>query len=188
MAVQVVIAIVGFYLIQYVREVHGAGRGGDRGRDERPRVDEGRRRRGATRPRTAPTSSTAITQLLTAIGIGWGITWLTWSSDYTRFIKPGTPDRRCSGRPRSAIFIPTVWLGFLGASIASARHERRPGRPRDRGVRRVARSRSCSSSCTGRSRRTSSTSTRRRSRRSRSTSRRRAGRSASSCRSSAPAR
>jgi len=23
---------------------------------------------------------TAITQLMTAIGIGWGITWLSWSS------------------------------------------------------------------------------------------------------------
>ncbi len=63
---------------------------------------------------------TAITQLLTAIGVGWGITWLTWSSDYTRFIKPGTPERQVFWSTSLGIFIPTVWLAFLGASIASS--------------------------------------------------------------------
>jgi NCS1 family nucleobase:cation symporter-1 len=63
---------------------------------------------------------TAITQLMTAIGIGWGITWLSWSSDYTRFVKPGTPDRKVFWSTYLGVFIPTVWLGFLGASIASA--------------------------------------------------------------------
>ena len=63
---------------------------------------------------------TAITQLMTAIGVGWGITWLSWSSDYTRFIKPGTPEKRVFWSTSLGIFIPTVWLGFLGASIASA--------------------------------------------------------------------
>jgi NCS1 nucleoside transporter family len=62
---------------------------------------------------------TAITQLMTAIGVGWGITWLTWSADYTRFIKRGTTDRKVFWTTSSAIFIPTLWLGFLGASIAS---------------------------------------------------------------------
>ncbi|HVS84859.1 MAG TPA: cytosine permease [Gaiellaceae bacterium] len=62
---------------------------------------------------------TAITQLTTAIGVGWGITWLTWSSDYTRFIKPGTSDKKVFWTTWAAILIPTVWLGFLGASIAS---------------------------------------------------------------------
>ena len=118
MAVQVVIAIVGFYLIQTFEKwtvpiaglivlamsglawtkvdvvwnhstVHGADK------------------------------VTSVTQLLTVIGVGWGITWLTWSSDYTRFIKPGTSDRKVFWTTSSAIFIPTVWLGFLGASIAS---------------------------------------------------------------------
>ena len=57
---------------------------------------------------------------MTAIGVGWGITWLSWSSDYTRFIKPGTPERKVFWSTYLGIFIPTVWLGFLGASIASA--------------------------------------------------------------------
>jgi NCS1 family nucleobase:cation symporter-1 len=119
MAVQVVIAIVGFYLIQSFEKYtvpvaavivvimsilawtkvdvvwgHSTAHGADK--------------------------LTAYTQLLTAIGVGWGITWLTWSSDYTRFIMPGTADKKVFWTAWSAILIPTVWLGFLGASIASA--------------------------------------------------------------------
>lgn len=69
---------------------------------------------------------TAITQLMTAIGIGWGITWLSWSSDYTRFIKPGTSERTVFWSTFSGIFVPTVWLGFVGAAIASAGTEADP--------------------------------------------------------------
>ena len=69
---------------------------------------------------------TSITQLMTAIGIGWGITWLSWSSDYTRFIKPDTPERKVFWSTFLGIFVPTVWLGFLGASIASAGTEADP--------------------------------------------------------------
>jgi NCS1 family nucleobase:cation symporter-1 len=69
---------------------------------------------------------TAITQLMTAIGVGWGITWLSWSSDYTRFIKPGTSEKKVFWSTSLGIFIPTVWLGFLGASIASAGTEADP--------------------------------------------------------------
>src|SRR5215210_6677191 len=63
---------------------------------------------------------TATTQLMTAIGVGWGITWLSWSSDYTRFIKPGTPERKVFWSCSLGVFIPTVWLAFVGASVASA--------------------------------------------------------------------
>src|SRR5882672_5116099 len=119
MAVQVVIAIVGFYLIQSFEKYtvpvaavivivmsilawtkvnvvwsHSTAHGADK--------------------------LTAVTQLMTAIGVGWGITWLTWSSDYTRFIKPSVSDKKVFWTTASAIFIPTVWLGFLGATIASA--------------------------------------------------------------------
>jgi nucleobase:cation symporter-1, NCS1 family len=69
---------------------------------------------------------TSITQLMTAIGIGWGITWLSWSSDYTRFIKPGTPERKVFLSTFAGIFVPTVWLGFVGAAIASAGTEADP--------------------------------------------------------------
>jgi purine-cytosine permease-like protein len=69
---------------------------------------------------------TSITQLLTAIGVGWGISWLSWSSDYTRFIRRGTPDRSVFWWTAAAIYVPTVWLGFLGASIASSGTEADP--------------------------------------------------------------
>jgi NCS1 nucleoside transporter family len=69
---------------------------------------------------------TAITQLMTAIGVGWGITWLSWSSDYTRFMRPETPERKVFLSTFLGIFVPTVWLGFLGASIASAGTEADP--------------------------------------------------------------
>src|SRR4051794_20585304 len=119
MAVQVVIAIFGFYLIQAFEKwtvpvavvimgvmsvlawtkadvawTHSTAHGGDKW--------------------------TSITQLMTAIGVGWGITWFTWSSDYTRFIKPSTPDRKVFWATSLGIFIPTIWLAFVGASVASA--------------------------------------------------------------------
>jgi NCS1 nucleoside transporter family len=119
MAVQVVIAIIGFYLIQSFEKytvpiaaliviamsclawtrvtpvwTHTVAHGSDQ--------------------------VTAITQLMTAIGIGWGITWLTWSSDYTRFMKPSVNDRKVFWTTWSAILVPTIWLGILGATIASS--------------------------------------------------------------------
>jgi NCS1 nucleoside transporter family len=119
MAVQVLIAIVGFYLIQSFEKYTvpvaavivlvmsilawtkvdvvwntGTAHGSDK--------------------------LTAVTQLLTAIGVGWGITWLSWSSDYTRFIRPGTPERKVFLSTALGIFVPTVWLAFVGASVASA--------------------------------------------------------------------
>jgi nucleobase:cation symporter-1, NCS1 family len=118
MAVQVVIAVFGFYLIQAFEKytvpvavvimavmsvlawtkadvawTHSTVHGGDKW--------------------------TSITQLMTAIGVGWGITWFTWSSDYTRFIRPGTPERKVFWATSLGIFIPTVWLAFVGASVAS---------------------------------------------------------------------
>ncbi len=119
MAVQVVIAIVGFYLIQTFEKwtvpiaaaimlamsglawtkVDVVWNGG---------------------AATGSDKVTAISQLLTAIGVGWGITWLSWSSDYTRFIRPGTSEKRVFWSTYLGIFVPTVWLAFVGASVASA--------------------------------------------------------------------
>jgi NCS1 family nucleobase:cation symporter-1 len=63
---------------------------------------------------------TAMTQLMTAIGIGWGISWFTYSSDYTRFVSRRYTDRQVFWATATAMFIPTVWLAALGASITSA--------------------------------------------------------------------
>jgi NCS1 nucleoside transporter family len=63
---------------------------------------------------------TSISQLLTAIGIGWGISWFTYSSDYTRFVSRKYTDKQVFWGTSLGMFIPTVWLAGLGASIASA--------------------------------------------------------------------
>jgi nucleobase:cation symporter-1, NCS1 family len=63
---------------------------------------------------------TSISQLLTAIGIGWGISWFTYSSDYTRFVARKYTDRQVFWGCSLGMFLPTVWLAALGATIASS--------------------------------------------------------------------
>jgi NCS1 nucleoside transporter family len=63
---------------------------------------------------------TSISQLLTAIGIGWGISWFTYSSDYTRFVARKYTDRQVWLGTSLGMFLPTVWLAILGAAIASS--------------------------------------------------------------------
>jgi nucleobase:cation symporter-1, NCS1 family len=63
---------------------------------------------------------TSISQLLTAIGIGWGISWFTYSSDYTRFVARKYTDRQVFWGTALGMFLPTVWLAILGAAIASS--------------------------------------------------------------------
>jgi NCS1 nucleoside transporter family len=62
----------------------------------------------------------AMSKLTTAIGIGWGISWLVYASDYTRFTKPALSSRQVFRATSLGMFVPTVWLAFLGAAIASA--------------------------------------------------------------------
>ncbi len=69
---------------------------------------------------------TSISQLLTAIGIGWGISWFTYSSDYTRFVARRYTDVQVWRATALGMFLPTVWLAALGASIASAGTEADP--------------------------------------------------------------
>ena len=58
--------------------------------------------------------------VMTAIGIGWGITWFVYAADYTRFTGPEVSTRRLFGVTFAGMFVPVVWLGILGAYIASA--------------------------------------------------------------------
>jgi hypothetical protein len=62
---------------------------------------------------------TAITQVMTAIGIGWGITWLPYASDYSRFVPRTMPRAKLFWAGALGQFIPVLWLGILGASIAT---------------------------------------------------------------------
>jgi NCS1 nucleoside transporter family len=62
---------------------------------------------------------TAISQLMTAIGIGWGIGWLPYSADYSRFVPRTASRRRLFFAASLGQFVPVMWLGVLGASIAT---------------------------------------------------------------------
>jgi NCS1 nucleoside transporter family len=62
----------------------------------------------------------SITGLITAIGVGWGISWVTWASDYSRFVPKRYSSRQVFWYSYWGMFIPTVWLAILGATIASA--------------------------------------------------------------------
>lgn len=63
---------------------------------------------------------TAVTQLMTAIGIGWGLTWIPYASDYSRFVRVGASPRTVFWSSSLGMYIPTVWLAALGACLASA--------------------------------------------------------------------
>ncbi len=82
----------------------------------------------------------AMSAVMTAIGIGWGITWFTYAADYSRFVSTSVPKRRVYLASVLGQFIPVVWLGVLGASLATNSGEidprktdrpelRRPGPP-----------------------------------------------------------
>jgi NCS1 nucleoside transporter family len=62
---------------------------------------------------------TAMSQLMTAIGIGWGFGWLAYASDYSRFVPRSVPPRKLFVAAALGQFIPVMWLGILGASIAT---------------------------------------------------------------------
>jgi purine-cytosine permease-like protein len=62
---------------------------------------------------------TMLSLLTTAIGVGWGISWVTWASDYSRFVPRNVPSSSVFWYSYVGMYVPTVWLGILGASIAS---------------------------------------------------------------------
>lgn len=70
----------------------------------------------------------AMTAVMTAIGIGWGITWCTYAADYSRFVSRSMPRRKLYLASALGQFIPVVWLGALGASLATANGDADPGR------------------------------------------------------------
>ncbi len=60
-----------------------------------------------------------ITLLMTAIGVGWGISWVTWASDYSRFVPRSVSSKAVFWYSYLGMFVPTVWLAILGATVAS---------------------------------------------------------------------
>ncbi len=60
-----------------------------------------------------------LTLLTTAIGVGWGISWVTWASDYSRFVPRSVSSGSVFWYSYVGMFVPTVWLAILGATLAS---------------------------------------------------------------------
>jgi NCS1 nucleoside transporter family len=60
-----------------------------------------------------------LTLLTTAIGVGWGISWVTWASDYSRFVPKSVPSKSVFWYSYAGMLVPSVWLATLGATIAS---------------------------------------------------------------------
>jgi NCS1 nucleoside transporter family len=60
-----------------------------------------------------------LTLLMTAIGVGWGISWVTWASDYSRFVPSTVSSKAVFWYSYVGMFVPTVWLAILGATLAS---------------------------------------------------------------------
>lgn len=69
----------------------------------------------------------AITAVMTAIGIGWGITWLGYAGDYSRFVSTTVPGSRLFLASALGQFVPVVWLGALGATLATLSSSADPG-------------------------------------------------------------
>ncbi|GAA4630875.1 cytosine permease [Actinoallomurus vinaceus] len=74
----------------------------------------------ATHPLGDGGKVTAVTQLLTAIGVGWGISWLPYSGDYSRFVRRGTGERTVFLATAAGVYLPSVWLAALGAVLAGS--------------------------------------------------------------------
>src|SRR6266571_2711355 len=70
----------------------------------------------------------AISGLVTAIGVGWAISWVTWASDYSRFVPSSISSKKVYWYSYAGLFVPTVWLAILGATIASVSQSADPSR------------------------------------------------------------
>jgi len=69
-----------------------------------------------------------ITLLMTAIGVGWGISWVTWASDYSRFVPRKVSSTSVFWYSYLGMFVPTVWLAILGATVASVTKDTDPAK------------------------------------------------------------
>jgi len=69
-----------------------------------------------------------LSLLMTAIGVGWGISWVTWASDYSRFVPRNVSSSSVFWYSYAGMFVPSVWLAILGATIASVTQDTDPAK------------------------------------------------------------
>jgi len=76
-----------------------------------------------------PAAHLAMLSLLTtAIGVGWGISWVTWASDYSRFVPRRVSSSSVFWYSYLGMLVPTVWLAILGATVASTTMDTDPAK------------------------------------------------------------
>jgi len=63
---------------------------------------------------------TAASELMTAVGIGWGFSWVPWASDYSRFTRREITEKSLYWASAIGTFIALIWLAVLGAAMASS--------------------------------------------------------------------
>ncbi|MHB1289996.1 purine-cytosine permease family protein, partial [Georgenia sp.] len=69
----------------------------------------------------------AMSSVMTAIGVGWGLTWLTYACDYSRFVSRSIPRKRLYLASAGGQILPVLWLGLLGATLATTNGSVDPG-------------------------------------------------------------
>ncbi|MFD1507134.1 cytosine permease [Georgenia yuyongxinii] len=70
----------------------------------------------------------AMSSVMTAIGVGWGLTWLTYASDYSRFVSKTVPRKKLYLASAGGQILPVLWLGLLGATLATTNGSVDPGK------------------------------------------------------------
>jgi NCS1 nucleoside transporter family len=68
----------------------------------------------------------ALSLFTTAVGVGWGISWVPWASDYSRFVRRNVSSASVFWYSYVGVFVPTVWLAILGATVASVTEDTDP--------------------------------------------------------------
>lgn len=69
----------------------------------------------------------AMSTIMTAIGIGWGISWFAYASDYSRFVPREVSATKLFAASTLGQFVPVIWLGVLGATLATVSQKADPG-------------------------------------------------------------
>ena len=69
----------------------------------------------------------AMSGVMTAIGVGWGLTWLGYASDYSRFVSNTVSRRKLYLASAGGQILPVLWLGLLGATLATTNGSVDPG-------------------------------------------------------------
>jgi nucleobase:cation symporter-1, NCS1 family len=63
---------------------------------------------------------TAASELMTAVGIGQGFSWVPWASDFSRFTRRELTEKSLYWASAIGTFIALIWLAVLGAAMASS--------------------------------------------------------------------